>query len=161
MSDKMKVVMCADPFGFPLKNAIKEHLQSKGYEIIDLGTDSPDHFIDYWEVGTKAAKAIQSGVAEKAIIFCGSGMGVSLTANKFKGIRCGLCECEFTAEMCRLVNDCNILAMGAKVISETRGKKAAELFLSKQFAEDASEGGRQKRAAALAQLARIENENFK
>jgi len=161
MPNKNKVAMVADPFGYPLKQAIKEHLQSKGYEIIDLGPDSPEHFIDYWEVGTKAAQAIQNGVAEKAIIFCGSGMGVSLTANKFKGIRCGLCECEFTAEMCRLVNDCNILAMGAKVISETRGKKAAELFLSKEFAEDANEGGRKKRTAALAELARIESENFK
>jgi len=156
-----KVVMVADPFGFSLKKAIKEDLQSKGYEIIDLGTDSPDHFMDYYEVGSKAAEAIQNGVADLAIIFCGSGMGVALTANKYKGIRAGLCESEFTAEMCKLVNNCNILAMGAKVISETRAKKAAELWLTREFAEDANEGGRKKRAAALDALAKIEDKNFK
>jgi ribose 5-phosphate isomerase B len=156
-----KVIMVADPFGFPLKKAVKEHLQSEGYEIIDLGTDSPDHFMDYYEVGSKAAKAIQNGVADQAIIFCGSGMGVSLTANKFKGIRAGLCESEFTAEMCKLINNCNILAMGSKVISETRANKAADLWLTREFGEDASEGGKKKRAAALAALAKIEDENFK
>ena len=156
-----KIVMVADPFGFPLKQAIKEHLLSEGYEILDLGTDSPDHFIDYYEVGSKAAKAIQNEVAERAIIFCGSGMGVSLTANKFKGIRCGLCESEFTAEMCKLVNNCNILALGAKVISETRAKKATDLWLTRKFAEDATESGKKKRAAALDALAKIEDENFK
>jgi ribose 5-phosphate isomerase B len=88
-------------------------------------------------------------------------MGVSLTANKFKGIRCGLCESEFTAEMCKLVNNCNILALGAKVISETRAKKATDLWLTRKFAEDATESGKKKRAAALDALAKIEDENFK
>lgn len=150
-----KVIMAADPFGAALKNSVKEHLIGEGYEIIDLGTDSEENFVAYYEISAKAAKAVQNKAAEKAIIFCGSGMGVAITANKFKGIYCGLVESEMTAEMCRLINDCNILAMGAKVISEYRANKAADVWLSTEYP------GTGLSKEALIELAKIEDENFK
>ena len=125
-----KVIMVADPFGFPLKKAVKEHLQSEGYEIIDLGTDSPDHFIDYYEVGSKAAKAIQNGVADRAIIFCGSGMGVSLTANKFKGIRAGICHDVFSAHQGVEDDDMNVLCLGAGIIGPSLAEDVIDAFLN-------------------------------
>jgi ribose 5-phosphate isomerase B len=156
-----KLVMACDPFGVALKNSIKEYLVDKGYEIIDLGTDSLENFVPYYEIGARIARAIQNGVAERGVLICGSGMCVSLTANKFKGIYAGLVESEFTAESCKTVNNCNILAMGAKVISEFRAIQAVELWLTKEFAN-----GTKGELCALLQdgldgLAKIEEENMK
>ena len=156
-----KIVLASDPFGVSLKSAIKEHLLGKGYEVIDLGTDSIEHFVPYFEISAKAARAVQSGVAERAIIFCGSGMGMALTANKFKGIYCGLCESEFTTEMCRIVNNCNVLAMGAKVITEQRAKNAVDLWLNTEFGQGMDTTTKKLLKEGVDELAKIEAENFK
>jgi ribose 5-phosphate isomerase B len=156
-----KIIMAADPFGATLKNSVKEHLISNGYEVIDLGTDSAENFVQYYEISAKAARAVQSGVADRAIVFCGSGMGVAITANKFKGIYCGLIESEYTAEMCKIINNCNVLAMGGKVISETRAKLAVDLWLSKEFAEGFTGELRELVKSAIGEIAKLEDNNFK
>lgn len=156
-----KIVIGSDTTGVALKKAIKEHLTSKGYEMIDLGTDAPENFVTYCEIGSRAAIAVQNGVAEKGIIICGSGLGVSLTANKYKGIYAGLVESELTTESSRIVNNCNILAMGAKIISEARAIRVVDIWLNTEFAQGADEKRREKLQTGLDDLARIEGKNFK
>ncbi len=155
-----KVVMGADPMGATLKNVIREHLSSKGYEVIDLGTDRAENAVDYPEIAAKVARAVQKGVADRGILFCGTGMGVAITANKFKGIYCGLVESEFTAKKCRAINNCNVLSMGWWIISENRAKEAVDNFLSTEFTEG-FESAKDDLQRFLIQLAEIEKGNFK
>jgi len=156
-----KIVMASEVFGLSLKDAIKEHLISKGFDVVDYGTDSPKNFVTYFDTAAKVARAIQNGVAKRGMVFCGSGMGVSISANKFKGIYCGLVESEFTAEGCKIVNNCNVLAMGAKVISEFRAKIAVDLWLAKEFGEGNTPEVKQLLKDGLGEIASFENEHMK
>ena len=166
-SDKSKkVILAADPMGAVLKNSVKKHLESEGYEIIDYGTDCAENFVTYFGIAAKAAKAIQKGIADQGIVFCGTGMGVSITANKFKGIYCGLIESEFTAGECKSINNCNMLAMGSRVISEARANMAADAWLKNKFAVGnfppiPGVDIKELLSAGLKGIAKIEGENFK
>ena len=132
----MRVVMTNDTGSWKLKAAVKDHLIKKGYVILDLGTDSPDGILLYTEAGHMAAKALQNGDADLGVIFCGSGAGVCIAANKHKGVDAVVCESVDTARGARLINDASILCMGANVVPEERAKEMAEVFLGTQFAED-------------------------
>lgn len=156
-----KIVVGADLMGVALKNVIKEHLLGKGYEVVDLGVDRPENPVAYPEIAAKVARAVQKGVADRAIVFCATGMGVAITANKFKGIYCGLVESEFTAEKCRAINNCNVLSMGGWIISEYRAKKAVDDFLSTEFAGGRPESAKKNLQGFLTQIDEIEKENFK
>ena len=161
-----KVILAADPAGAQLKNAVKKHLESEGYNVIDYGTDCAENFVPYYEISAKAARAVQKGIADKGIVFCGTGMGVSITANKFKGIYCGLIESEFTAGECKCINNCNMLAMGQRVISEARANMAADVFLKNEFCVGnfpPIPGVYIKKLLkdGLAGIAKIEDENYK
>lgn len=134
-----KVALAADHGGYGLKTQIKDYLQSKGYEILDLGTDS-ETSVDYPDYGAKAAEAIINKEADCAIIMCGSGIGISITANKFKGIRCALCFDSYTARMCRMHNDANIMALGGRITTIERATEMVDIFLTTEF-----EGGRHSR----------------
>jgi ribose 5-phosphate isomerase B len=157
----IKIAMGAEPTGAALKNAVKKHLQSEGYKVIDLGTDCAENFVTYTAISAKTAKAVQKGLADKGIVFCGTGMGVSLTANKFKGIYCGLIESEFTAGECKVINNCNMLAMGARVISEARACMAVDNWLNKKFIEGVPAPYDKLCEEALVDIAKIEDNNFK
>lgn len=134
-----KVALSADHGGYQLKQEIFDYLKSKNYELIDLGTDS-DESVDYPEYAAKAANCVLSGEADCAVIMCGSGIGISITANKFKGIRAALCHDSYTAKMCRLHNNANIMAMGGRITTIDRAKDMIDLFLETEF-----EGGRHQR----------------
>lgn len=143
-----KVALASDHGGFGLKTQISEYLTSKGYEILDLGTDS-EISVDYPDYGAKAAGAILNKQADCAIVMCGSGIGISITANKFKGIRCALCFDTYTAKMSRMHNDANIMALGGRITTIERAVDMADLFLNTEF-----EGGRhQRRIDKIDQLA--------
>ena len=126
---------------------VKAHLDELGLEYKDFGTYTEDS-CDYPVYGKLAAESVASGECEKGILICGTGIGISITANKVKGIRAALCSDCFSAEMTRRHNDANILAMGARVLGTGLALKIVDTFLSTEF-----EGGRhQRRVAMISQM---------
>ena len=132
----MNIAMACDHGGLRLKNVLKEYLLVNGYEVEDFGTNSEDS-CDYPDYAGKAAKAVASGACDKGVVVCGTGIGVSITANKVNGIRCALCHDVFSAKATRAHNDSNMIAMGQRVIGEGLALEILKAWLSTEF-----EGGR-------------------
>ena len=128
----MKIVIGNDHSAVELKNIIKAHLEEKGYEVMNVGTDTSDS-CDYPVYGEKVGRAVASGEADLGIAICGTGVGISLAANKVKGIRCALCSDPLSAKMTRLHNDANMLAMGAGIVGENLALEIVETFLNTPF----------------------------
>ena len=139
----MKISLGCDHGGYALKEHIKAYLESKGHEVVDCGTYSTDS-CDYPIFGEAAARKVQSGECERGIVICTTGIGISITANKVKGIRAALCGDCYSAEMTRRHNDANILAMGARVLGTGLALKIVDTFLTTEF-----EGGRHARRVGL------------
>ncbi len=132
----MTIALGSDHAGFPYKELVKAHLTEGGHTVIDKGTFSTDP-VDYPDFIRPAAQAVLDGEAERAIVFGGSGNGEAMTANRLKGIRCGLCWSEETARLTRQHNDANVLSMGARMIPEALALRIVDIFLTTPF-----EGGR-------------------
>lgn len=128
------IALASDHAGFKLKERIKKYLVDNNYDIMDLGTNS-EASVDYPIYARKAAKAVAEGQCEKGIVCCGSGIGMSIAANKVKGIRCALIHDEYTAEMCKRHNNANMIAMGARVVDHDEALKMVEAWMSAQFEE--------------------------
>ena len=111
----MKIAMGNDHSAIELKNIIKEFVESKGYEVIDFGTNTPES-CDYPVFGEKVGRAVASGEADLGIVICGTGVGISLAANKVKGIRACVCSEPYTAKLSKMHNNSNVLAFGARVV---------------------------------------------
>jgi ribose 5-phosphate isomerase B len=126
------IALGCDHGGFELMQEVKKHLEERGLEYRDFGTDSAKS-CDYPVYAKAVAEAVQKGECEKGILICGTGIGISITANKFKGIRCALCHDCFSAEATRLHNDANILAMGGRVIGPGHALKVVDTFLDTPF----------------------------
>lgn len=139
----MKIAMGNDHSAVELKTMIKEYLQGKGYEVLDLGTNSTES-CDYPEYGEKVGRAVASGEADLGIAICGTGLGISLAANKVKGIRACVCSEPYTAKMSRLHNNCNVLCFGARVVGSELAKMIVDEWLATEF-----EGGRHQRRVDL------------
>lgn len=134
------IALGADHGGYKLKEIIKEFLQKKGnIKIFDLGTNSEES-VDYPVYAEKVARTVASGQAQKGIIFCGTGIGISIAANKIKGIRAANCTSVEMAEMSRRHNDANVLALGGRILDPELAKKIVEIWLNTPF-----EGGRHQR----------------
>ncbi len=132
----MKIAMACDHGGLRLKNVLKADLEKNGYEVEDFGTYSEDS-CDYPDYASLAAKAVASGKCERGVVVCGTGIGVSITANKVNGIRCALCHDVFSAKATRNHNDSNMLAMGQRVIGEGLALEILHTWMSNEY-----EGGR-------------------
>ena len=137
------IAIASDHGGYTLKEEIKKHLDELSLEYQDYGTDSTES-CDYPVYGEAAARAVASGEAEKGIVICGTGIGISIAANKVKGIRCALCGDCYSAEFTRRHNDANMLAMGARVVGPGLAEKIVDTFLNTEF-----EGGRHARRVEL------------
>ena len=135
----MKIAMGSDHGGFALKQHLKTYLENKGCLVEDCGTDSTQS-CDYPDFGRLAAEAVASGRCERGIVICTTGIGISISANKVRGIRCALCSEPLSAEMTRRHNDANMLAMGAGMIGKNMAQRITEVFLTTGF-----EGGRHQR----------------
>lgn len=135
----MKISMGCDHGGYLLKEHIKKYLTEKGHEILDVGCNSLDS-CDYPQFGGAAARAVAEGSCERGIVICTSGIGISISANKIKGIRCALCSEPLSAEMTRKHNNANVLAMGAGMTGPNMAERIVDTFLSTEF-----EGGRHQR----------------
>ena len=143
------IAIGCDHGGFALKEAVKKHLEVKGIEVKDFGCYSTDS-VDYAIHAAKVAHCVADGEAEYGILVCSTGIGISMAANKVKGVRAALCCDTHAAEMTRRHNNANILCMGGLVISEEMGLNIVDTFLSFEF-----EGGRHQRR--VDQIAAIEN----
>ena len=128
--------MGADHAGFSVKEKIRKYLESKGYTILDKGSYSEDS-VDYPEFGHAVGHSVQSGESTKGIVVCGSGIGISMAANKVEGIRAALCTSTAHAQMSRLHNDANVLAIGARMTDYDVITDIVDTWLSTEF-----EGGR-------------------
>ena len=137
------IAIASDHGGYPLKEHIKAYLAAKGITCQDFGTDSTES-CDYPIFGKAAAEAVASGQCEKGIVICTTGIGISITANKVKGIRCALCSDPLSAELTRRHNNANMLAMGAGIVGTNLAERIVDTFLSAQF-----EGGRHERRVNL------------
>ena len=135
----MKIALACDHGGYLLKNEIIAKLKETGYEIEDFGCYSTES-VDYPDYAFPAAEAVSAGKADRCIVICTTGIGVSICANKVKGVRCALCTSEFQAEMTRRHNNANALAMGAKTVSSETAWNIVRTFLETEF-----EGGRHQR----------------
>lgn len=136
----MKIALASDHAGVKLKEEIKAFLEGKRHVVRDLGPYSGDYSVDYPDFAKKAALLVASKKVSKAILICGSGIGMSIAANRFKGVRAASCESPYTAKMCRLHNDANVLCIGARILPKKNALKIIDTWLSTEF-----EGGRHKR----------------
>lgn len=134
---KKTIALGADHGGFIIKEEIKNHLLENNFKVIDCGTDNDSVSVDYPIFAEKVSKSILKEEAQFGILCCGTGIGMSIAANKFPGIRAAVCESEFCCEMTRRHNDSNILCLGGRVINKDTALKLADIFLNTPF-----DGGR-------------------
>ena len=131
-----RIVMGSDHAGYNLKLKVKTHLESRGYEVVDVGTNTPES-CNYTIYAHAVCEAVQKGEAPLGILVCGTGIGMSMAANKHKGIRAACCENTFSARMPRMHNNANVLCFGERVIGYGLACDMADLFIDTPF-----EGGR-------------------
>jgi len=142
----MKIAVGADHAGIEMKAALKEVFGELSLEVEDMGTDTPAS-VDYPDFGEKVARAVQSGQVERGVLVCGTGIGMSITANKISGIRAALVHDIFTARMSRLHNDANILVLGGRVLGTDLAKEIVRTWFTTPFEGDRHERRLQKIAA--------------
>ena len=145
-----KIIVGADHGGVELKDLVKIHLEKKGYEVVDVGTYTSDS-CDYPVYAHRLCKKIQEGEAPIGILVCGTGIGMSMAANKHKGIRAACCSDTFSARLTRLHNDANVLCFGARVVGAGLALDLVDSFVEAEF-----EGDRHVRRVSM--LEKIENE---
>ena len=149
----MKIAIGSDHGGYRLKEEVKKYLDEKDIEFVDLGCEG-EEAVDYPDIATAVAKEVQGKKCDQGILICRSGIGMSIVANKFKGIRCALCHNEYTAKYARLHNNANILAMGADDLTTGEAVCILRMWLATSF-----EGGRHEERIKL--IDEIEKENMK
>ncbi len=153
-----KIILGADPCGFTLKESVKEYLLRKGYDVKDVGTLSLDKPVAYYNVGYNVGKEIADKRVEKGFLFCGTGMGVSIVANKFPGVYCGLCESVQTAQLCRTINNCNVLSIGGLLTAPYKAIQMIEAFLSTEFSTGFSEADPEYLTCAYGEIFKLEKQ---
>ena len=132
----MKIAMASDHGGFALKEQLRQYVESKGHQVADLGCYSPDR-ADYPDYGVACGEAVAKGEADRGIVVCGTGIGISIAANKVKGVRCALCTDPVMARLCREHNNANMLSLGERIVGIELAKGIVDAFLNTE-----PEGGR-------------------
>lgn len=135
----MKIAIGNDHGAVELKQHLVKYLEGEGHEVVNLGTDVPES-TDYPIYAARVARAVLEGGCDKGIVICGTGLGISIAANKIKGVRCAVCSEPVSARLARLHNDANLLALGARIIGPVMAEAVVDTFLSTDF-----EGGRHQR----------------
>ena len=143
------IAIGSDHGGFDLKEQVKKHLVERGFEVKDFGCFDKSS-VDYPDFGVAAAKAVADGTCEKGIVVCTTGIGISIAANKVKGIRCALCSEPLGAKMTRLHNDANMLALGGGVIGVNMGLEIVDTFLDTPFS------GEEKHSRRISKISQLE-----
>ena len=147
----MKVGFGCDHTAIELKKILMDHLTEKGYECVDYGAYDPNVKVNYPEPGLKVAEAIMRGEVEKGVLLCGTGIGISLAANKVPGIRCALCSEPLSAKMTRLHNNANVLALGGGMLGTNLALEIVKVFLETPFSEEQKHIRRIEKISAIEQ----------
>ena len=150
----MKVSIACDHAALELKNSLCKHLIEKGYDVTDFGI-YVEGAVDYPDYAIKVAESVASGETDRGILICGTGIGMSMSTNKVKGIRCALCSDTFSAKATREHNDANVLAFGERVIGAGLATDIVDVFLSTEFS------GEPRHVKRISKLTAIENKYFK
>ena len=148
---KKTIILASDHAGFPLKNALKVHLEAAGYATVDAGTDSTAS-CDYPVYAEAGCRKLLEGEGDLCILCCGTGVGMSMAANKIRGIRAACCSDVYSARFTRLHNDANVLCLGARVLGEGLAWDLVETFITTEF-----EGGKHARRVGL--ITKLEENN--
>jgi len=146
----MKIAVAADHAGFPLKEIVIADLRASGHEVSDLGTHDPGKPDDYPDFAEAACGALRAGKAERGIVICGSGVGVTVAANKFPGIRAGLCHDTYSAHQGVEHDDMNVLCLGARIVGQELAREIVRAFAAARFT------GEERHARRLAKVRSIE-----
>lgn len=146
MDNKKRLVFAADHAGYMLKNSLATFFKEQGYDVIDVGTNSSES-CDYPLFAEKACELVMNGYADLAILCCGTGIGMSIAANKVNGIRAACCSDVFSAKYTRLHNDANVLCLGARVVGEGLAQELAEIFV--QTGYEGVDGGKHAKRVGL------------
>lgn len=136
------IAIAADHAGYELKDLLREEIESMGFEVLDLGTNGPES-VDYPDYGDAVAEAIAAGRASRALLVCGTGIGMSIAANRHPEVRAALCHNAATARLAREHNDANVLALGARIVDEEVARDCVRVFFTTEY-----EGGRHARRVA-------------
>ena len=150
----MKVAIGCDHGGINLKPVLVDYLQKKGFEFKDFGTFGKES-VDYNDYALQVANSVASGECDLGVLICGTGIGMSIVANKVKGIRCGHCHDVFSAKMTRLHNDANVLALGERVVGPGLMLEIVDAFLNTEFSND------ERHIRRVNKILEVEKENFK
>lgn len=150
----MKVAIGCDHGGINLKPVLVEYLQKKGFEFKDFGTFGTES-VDYNDYALQVANSVANGECDLGVLICGTGIGMSIVANKVKGVRCGHCHDVFSAKMTRLHNDANVLALGERVVGPGLMVEIVDAFLNTQFSND------ERHIRRVNKILEVEKENFK
>jgi ribose 5-phosphate isomerase B len=130
---KQPIAIAADHAGYPLKVLLRDELVALGYEALDLGTHDATTSVDYPDYGAALAGALKEGRCEKGVLICGTGIGISIAANRHPGVRAALCHDETSARLAREHNDANVLALGARLIGDVVARDCLRIFLTTEF----------------------------
>ncbi|MGQ9673026.1 MAG: ribose 5-phosphate isomerase B [Candidatus Aminicenantales bacterium] len=149
----MKIALASDHAGFELKERVRAFLDEKGIAYLDFGSGAGET-VDYVDFGIRAMDSVVSGECDRAILFCGTGIGMSIVANKFKGIRAAVCWDRYTAEVSRRHNDANCLCLGGRVLEPVRALEIVAAWIDSPF-----EGGRHERR--VAKISELEKRTFR
>jgi len=149
----MTIALASDHAGYDLKAGVAEYLKSQGLEFVDFGC-GPGEKVDYVDYGAKAARAVVAGECDRGIFICGTGIGMAITANKFKGLRATPCRIDYEAEVSRSHNDSNVLTLGGRTTTLELARRIVRIWLETPF-----EGGRHGRR--IDKIRALEAENFK
>ncbi len=146
----MRIAIGSDHRGFNLKSKVVALLRTKGHDITDVGSHTPDH-VDYPDLAANVSRLVSKGEVDRGILICGSGIGMAIVANKYRGVRAAPCYDELTAEMSRRHNDLNVLCLSADMLGERLVDRLVEIWISTEF-----EGGRH--ARRVEKIGQIERE---
>ena len=146
----MPIAIASDHAGYDLKTTLARDLAEMGYQVLDLGTDGAES-VDYPDFGAALAKVVQDGEAERGVLICGTGIGISMAANRFPGVRAAVCWDETSARLTREHNDANVLALGARLLGVEVARDCLRTFLATDFAEGRHTG----RVAKLGRAAKL------
>lgn len=146
----MKLAVAADHAGYPLKQIVIDDLLAGGHEVTDLGTHDPEKADDYPDFAQLACEVVRRGDAQRAVVVCGSGVGVTVAANKFPGIRAGLCHDHYSAHQGVEHDDMNVLCLGARIIGQEAAREIVQAFVGAEFT------GEERHARRLAKVRQIE-----
>ena len=152
----MKIAIGSDKSGFAAKEAIKSYLTEIGADFDDLGTTDLDHVHPYYQVTSEVAPRVQSGEYDRAVLICGTGAGMSVVANKFKGVYAVACEGVYSAKMARAINNASILCMGGWIVGPEKAVEMVKTFLATDWCQDLEDWRAENMHKFAAQLNAIE-----